>query len=810
MKHVVILLALAFSAINSRGQAFSFSLTGNPVNTTGWTTGAQSFVDADQFVLTNNLSNQAGYIYYSTPQNLTNCARFTVSFEFRITNSSIPTADGIAFWYISNPPTGFTSGGGIGLPNNPNGLLLILDTYDNNSTPNNPLVSLRLLDGTSNYAEGSTTGQLAPDLTSQGFITDGNWHTCVLSYNFGTVTVAFDGNPPAMTGTTTLSLNGYFGFSAGTGASWAKHAIRNVLITGAPEPQPPVTAPIVYCQFDNAVPLTATGTNLSWYTTLTGGSPLPGAPTPGTAVPGTYTWYVSQEVTGCNLESARAPLEVTINPTPGPPSILVPKYCSGQAASAITITSGTNVLWYDAPTGGTGVATIPVVNTDAAGTFTWYATQTNASGCESSRIAVTAVVEQSPEIDFSYEIGYACDADTVYFQNESVAATTFLWTFNDGLTDTAANPAHVYANQGTYLVTLVGNNAHCSDSATKPITISHPLIAAFTPSADTICVGSTVAFTNTSTANTINNTDPSYFWDFGDGSSSVAQHPSHQFNTPGVYNVMMVVQNFVPCTDTAYKLVYVDSVPSLSFNRSDTAICMGDHIDFTALYSANGLQHIAWNFGDSPDLTPDVNPGRHAFDAPGTYTVTLSGNYRVCDDISTTAQVTIKPLPVINLGPDTAICLDAASILLADNINASNPKAQWQWSTGAKTSAIEVKHHGLYKATVTIDQCSATDEVNVVKDCNIDIPNSFTPNNDGANDYFFPRQLLSKGVAGFRMVIFNRWGQKIFETTNLSGRGWDGRFNEKEQPTGVYIYSIQVVMKNQRTEEYTGNVTLLR
>ncbi len=60
------------------------------------------------------------------------------------------------------------------------------------------------------------------------------------------------------------------------------------------------------------------------------------------------------------------------------------------------------------------------------------------------------------------------------------------------------------------------------------------------------------------------------------------------------------------------------------------------------------------------------------------------------------------------------------------------------------------------------------------------------------------------------MTIVNRWGQKVFETTNTDGRGWDGKFNEKVQPMGVYIYQIHVVLKNGRTEDYTGNVTLVR
>jgi gliding motility-associated-like protein len=173
-------------------------------------------------------------------------------------------------------------------------------------------------------------------------------------------------------------------------------------------------------------------------------------------------------------------------------------------------------------------------------------------------------------------------------------------------------------------------------------------------------------------------------------------------------------------------------------------------------------------------------------------------------------MVTIKAAPHLDLGPDTSICLDGAAYILSDGINAANPAATWSWNNGATTSSIEVRHEGSYTGTVTIDQCSTSDVIEIKKDCYIDIPNSFTPNGDGVNDYFLPRQLLSSGVVGFSMNIFDRWGQKIYETINSNGRGWDGKFNGKDQPNGVFIYDIKVFMKNGRTEQYTGDVTLLR
>jgi gliding motility-associated-like protein len=98
----------------------------------------------------------------------------------------------------------------------------------------------------------------------------------------------------------------------------------------------------------------------------------------------------------------------------------------------------------------------------------------------------------------------------------------------------------------------------------------------------------------------------------------------------------------------------------------------------------------------------------------------------------------------------------------------------------------------------------------VYKDCYVDVPNAFTPDGDGQNDEFFPRQLLSRSVTKFSMQVYNRWGQQVFATTNLAGRGWDGRFNDREQPLGVYIYIIDVSFANDRTEHYQGNVTLIR
>ena len=200
----------------------------------------------------------------------------------------------------------------------------------------------------------------------------------------------------------------------------------------------------------------------------------------------------------------------------------------------------------------------------------------------------------------------------------------------------------------------------------------------------------------------------------------------------------------------------------------------------------------------------------HAFDTSGTYPVKVTATFRRCPDVSTSQDITISPYPTLNLGQDTSICPNAEAVTLSDKTNNSNPDARWTWNNGETTSSILVRHPGIYTAYVDVNGCVTNDSVEVFKDCYLDVPNAFTPNNDGSNDYFLPRQLMSKGVRGFKMTIFNRWGQIVFETNNINGRGWDGKFNDKEQPTGVYIYSIDVTLQNGGIEKYTGNLTLLR
>ena len=125
----------------------------------------------------------------------------------------------------------------------------------------------------------------------------------------------------------------------------------------------------------------------------TGGSGSTTAPTPSTAAPGSTTYYVSQTVSGC--EGPRAAITVIINATPAQPGVTSPvNYCQNAVAVPLTA-SGSNLLWYTVPTGGTGSPTAPTPSTAVVGTTNYYVSQT-ISGCEGPRALITVNVNSIP------------------------------------------------------------------------------------------------------------------------------------------------------------------------------------------------------------------------------------------------------------------------------------------------------------------------------------------------------------------------------------------------------------------------------
>lgn len=567
----------------------------------------------------------------------------------------------------------------------------------------------------------------------------------------------------------------------------------------------------------NTVNITASGTAAYSYNVLSGNATLTGNGPGYTVTASTASTILLHSTAVANGNTHNLTDTFLVVPPPvadaGPEDTLLGcGIYTGQLNGTITNTASWvtyNTMWAPAATITAGINTLtPTI----APTGTGYYTLTVSTNPEHGNCIVTdsvkvTTIDKSVTADFSFNITNGCLADTVVFTSVSQNATHFSWNFGDGsATDTTANPTHVFTAQNVYNVNLFASNSTCNVNVTKTVDVEHPLQALFETDKDSLCQGDAVVMTN---ASVVARQPAQYQWDFGDGSTAAIMSPTHTYNSAGSFQVRLIVGDAIPCYDTAYHTITVDSTPALDLLLDNRSICAGALVNYRAIYSQQGFSGISWDFGDGTVFN-DKDAVKHAFDREGTFWVNITADYRTCADLTLRDSVVVHAFPKVDLGPDTAICLHGNPVLLSNHL--PNPDdAQFLWNNGDTTASSMAKHDGIYQLTVRNGfDCSATDEIEVKKDCYIDVPNSFTPNGDGVNDYFFPRQFLSKGATGFTMQVFNRWGQTIFETANANGRGWDGRFNEKEQPQGVYIYQIQVMLKNGKSENYKGNVTLIR
>ncbi len=258
--------------------------------------------------------------------------------------------------------------------------------------------------------------------------------------------------------------------------------------------------------------------------------------------------------------------------------------------------------------------------------------------------------------------------------------------------------------------------------------------------------------------------------------------------------------------------ITIDSVFPVHYRPDKKAICQGEMIRFFPETDEN-VKALYWNYGTGDHLlTADKSPVQHAFPQAGIYPVTLNALNRVCPATQFADTIIVQALPAVYLGADSSLCWQGQPIVLENKSVLAAGTYRYLWNTGATTPGITALNHGTYWLKVTSDSlgCTNTETIDVAKDCYIDIPNAFTPNGDGYNDYFFPRRLLSASLSQFTMQIYNRWGQVVFESHSPNSRGWDGRLNDNMLPQGVYVYRITAHFQKDQPLYFEGNVTLIR
>ena len=247
----------------------------------------------------------------------------------------------------------------------------------------------------------------------------------------------------------------------------------------------------------------------------------------------------------------------------------------------------------------------------------------------------------------------------------------------------------------------------------------------------------------------------------------------------------------------SYDTLVINSIfdpPAVDLGN-DTILCLG----INKVFNAGNYTSYLWHDGSTRSTFTAVQPGRY-------WVMVTDGNGCTNSD---TVQITgVLDSPADFLA-DTAHLCRGEDVL----IKALNPYKQYQWYNNAITSSILIAAAGKYWLQVTdFNGCTGKDTIEIIaKDCKISIsfPNAFSPNNDRSNNTFRP--IVYGKLEKFYMVIFNRWGQKIFESHD-AGKGWDGTFKGKSQDTNTFVwmsrYKFSGTGQTEKTEK--GIITLIR
>ena len=352
-----------------------------------------------------------------------------------------------------------------------------------------------------------------------------------------------------------------------------------------------------------------------------------------------------------------------------------------------------------------------------AGTYLVELIVTTSLGC-SDTTSQLITIAPPPFINFTSSVG--CSGDTTHFNSSNYVnmSTTvnWLWNFGDGHTSTIPDPTHMYAQIGTYNVTLtITDSFGCQNTKTGSVTIIPAPSAVFSSSAP-YCSGTAVQFTDLS-ANS-SGAISQWHWTFGDGTDTTynvaATSVNHIYNAPGNFLVKLTVYSLNGCENTYQQIVAIAPTPLTAFNYQNT--CEGFATHFTDQTIAVGGFNITsrlWNFGDPVtgiNNTSTLTNPVHTFSAAGTYQVTLiATNTNGC---SNTIQhtVVITPKPGVDFYHDQNTCLGIPLTFHVDTTATNTTTVQsynWNFGDGTATSNLQNPVHtysnsGTYNVTLTI------------------------------------------------------------------------------------------------------------
>lgn len=357
----------------------------------------------------------------------------------------------------------------------------------------------------------------------------------------------------------------------------------------------------------------------------------------------------------------------------------------------------------------------------------------------------------------------ACIGDSVLL-TFNVGAINIVWTTG------ATNDSIFVKSTGWYGLTYTQATCNARDSIYVRFVTK---IMSFDIGKDTSFCGPFIKTLSTAPANSL--------WSTGVSAMQLA------VNTPGLY---WAEQTNVCGSFRDSILITQKALPIFSLG-SDSNICVGDSLNIGTTFAYDSL---LWSFGNQNLSQLYVHGGNYWLEL-----------YKDGCKFRDSIQVIEVTLPVFALPLDTQICENEKLFLIV-------PSAlNFVWEDGSKLQNRTVTEAGQYWITIFLPCGNYNDTINVTTEsceCKFVVPTAFSPNKDGVNDMF--RVLSTCALSKFRLSVYNRWGEKVFESNDFQF-GWNGMYKNELQPMGTYVWTCSYYDNfEKRQKEKVGNVTIIR
>ncbi|WKN31260.1 PKD domain-containing protein [Porifericola rhodea] len=448
--------------------------------------------------------------------------------------------------------------------------------------------------------------------------------------------------------------------------------------------------------------------------------------------------------------------------------------------------------------------------------------------CFEEDSAKVIIKQTLPQVDFSFSSIEGCLPLEVSFTNKTLYAdsTTFWWDLGDGTLTNEIHPVHTYTETGIYTITLQASN-ELGIVVKKEVDLVVDLDKG--PKADfrvrlakSYLPGQEISLVNQSQRAV------SFFWELGDGTSSTEASPTHVYDSVGYYTIKLTATNAMGCTDTLTQEIFIEPYhPEVDFTYEPPTGCRPLTVQFRNLSRFAEAGTYRWSFGEGEGVSTAENPS-YTYYEPGLYTITLEASNS--NGVTTEAvkefsvEVYETPRAAFNLRPSEAFLSEPIYFV---NLSIGATEFFWDFGDGYTSTEFEPSHvyeeTGIYDVMLIAQSgkgCTDTlkmESAVIVKNGGkVSIPNAFTPNTSGPggsdansfgkNDIFLP---VFEGVTSFHMMIYNRWGEMLFESFDKN-YGWDGYYKGSLCKKDVYVYKLELEFSNGDSNTIVGDLTLVR